>query len=83
MMKHACRHVSQLASEQLERELSFREKIQLKWHTAICSACHNYQRNVQSMHDLFQRMQSHGFDESVKLSEQARQSISQHLREHQ
>jgi len=82
-MKHACRQVSQLASDALERELNFREKMQLKWHTAICSVCHNYQQNIRRMHVLFQRMQAYDLDENVKLSEEARQSISQHLRDHQ
>jgi len=82
-MKHACRQVSQLASDELERELNFREKMQLKWHTAICAMCHNYQRNIKKMHVLFQRMEAHDLDGNVTLPEKARQAISHHLREHQ
>ena len=54
-----CKQVTQLASQSQERALTRREKIQLKCHLMICSACRNFNKNVNNLHDLMQKFKQH------------------------
>ena len=47
-----CRQATQLASESLERKLRTGEKLELKLHLAMCSACRNFNRQVQTLRDI-------------------------------
>ncbi|MDX8397797.1 MAG: zf-HC2 domain-containing protein [Mariprofundaceae bacterium] len=82
-MKHACERISQLASEQLDRPLSLKEKLQLKLHISMCSLCRNYHNSLQTMSNIFKAMRQHDqLDESIKLPDQSRQKIERTLKEH-
>ncbi len=37
-----CKQATQLLSEKLDRNLSIREKISLKMHITVCSACRKF-----------------------------------------
>lgn len=41
-----CRHATRLLSEAQERKLSLGERMRLKVHTAICTGCRNFSRQV-------------------------------------
>jgi len=49
-MKHACEEISRLASEKLERDLSLMEKIRLRTHLFMCSACRHYDAHITTLH---------------------------------
>lgn len=49
-MKHACEEISHLASEKLERRLSFMETIRLRLHLLMCSACRHYNTHITTLH---------------------------------
>ena len=49
-MKHACEEISHLASEKLERRLSFVETIRLRLHMLMCSACRHYDAHITTLH---------------------------------
>ena len=53
-MKHACEKISILASEQLERELGWQEKLQMKFHFLMCGACKQYHKNMLKLHKALQ-----------------------------
>jgi hypothetical protein len=43
---HNCRDITALVSKGLDKKLSFRERLAIRWHFIICSGCRNFQ--VQS-----------------------------------
>jgi len=73
-MKHSCERISCLASVQLERPLSFSEKLAMKFHFLMCSACRNYSHNMLKLHDIFalERVRNSG---SLFLPTQKRKRI--------
>lgn len=44
-----CRQATQLLSERLDRELTTKEKLALKMHTTICSACRRFGQQVEEI----------------------------------
>lgn len=43
----SCKKASQLLSQQLDRQLTFNEKIGLRFHLFLCSGCTNFKNNMQ------------------------------------
>jgi len=73
-MKHACKRVSQLTSDQFERHLTLSEKMQLKWHFFICKLCRNYDQSLRTLHDVFQHLREDD-GHKTQLPEDAKQRI--------
>lgn len=48
-----CKTVSPLFSYQLDRQLSFTEKLRVRLHLFTCGACLNYVSNLKFMHEVF------------------------------
>ena len=42
----SCRQSTRLMSEQHERELSTRERVELRMHTLLCKGCSNYRKQI-------------------------------------
>lgn len=51
-MKHACEEISRLASEKLERRLNFVERVRLRLHLLMCSACRHYDAHITKLHRI-------------------------------
>jgi len=43
----SCKEVSRLCSEEQDRPLSVKERINLRMHLAICKACTNFRHQMQ------------------------------------
>jgi len=75
-----CREVTQLASEALDRKLSLKERIGLRFHLMMCKLCTRYVRQLKFMHHA-----SRAADENQvtaigpRLSETARDRIRKQL----
>ncbi|MEJ2576812.1 MAG: zf-HC2 domain-containing protein [Gammaproteobacteria bacterium] len=41
-----CHHATQLMSQELDRELTRRERLALRFHVMICSGCSNFRRQM-------------------------------------
>lgn len=50
----SCHQATRLLSESQERELSTKEKVGLKFHTAMCSGCRNFGKNVETLREAMQ-----------------------------
>ncbi len=77
-----CKEVSYLASKKLDEKLTLRERIGFSLHTAICSLCRHYVREMEALHIMMLKAGENGrllLPESVKLSEQSRDRIKQVL----
>ena len=44
-----CKQATRLLSEKKERSLSNKEKTSLKFHTMMCSACRNFDKQMDSI----------------------------------
>jgi predicted anti-sigma-YlaC factor YlaD len=51
-----CREIHRLASERLDRQLSFGEKGRLRMHLFMCSACRNFDGQMQLIRLAMHRM---------------------------
>lgn len=54
----SCKKVSQLLSQQLDRKLSARESISLKFHLMICAGCTNFKDNMEFLRAACERIAS-------------------------
>jgi predicted anti-sigma-YlaC factor YlaD len=73
-VKRACEQISHLASEKLERKLTFRERLTMQMHFAMCQVCRYYSNNITKLHQVLQ-LKRHENDDDVRLSEVQRSAI--------
>ncbi|NWF38608.1 zf-HC2 domain-containing protein [Mariprofundus sp. NF] len=55
-MNHACKHVSRLASDSIERKLSLWERFRFHLHLAMCRNCRNFDQALELMHQATELM---------------------------
>ncbi len=56
----SCKEAARLISEAQDRDLSVKEKANLKLHTLICSGCKNYQKQIRFIHTACQHIAKGG-----------------------
>lgn len=75
-----CRDIEQLASDYLDKDLSFRQRMAFKMHLFVCHNCRNYVRQLKTTISSIRLMpvyQSIVVDEKVKdLAKQLREQTS-------
>ncbi len=75
-----CREVSQLASESLDRKLTLKERIGLRFHLMMCKLCTRYVQQLKFMHQAISGMdENHVKGSGPRLSETARDRIRNQL----
>lgn len=50
----SCKQVTHLISEQLDRELSRRERMGMKFHLMMCTGCSNFRNNMRFLRKVCQ-----------------------------
>ena len=73
-----CKEAIYLASKKLDKNLTFRERVEFLLHTAMCGLCRHYARDMEALHKLMLKAGKAGqtlLPESAKLSEQSRARI--------
>ena len=75
-----CREIEQLASDYLDQDLSFRQRMAFKMHLFMCHNCRNYLRQLKTPISSIRLMpvnQSIVVDDKVKdLAKQLREQTS-------
>ena len=75
-----CREASQLISQSLDRPLSWSERWQLKIHLWMCNACRRFKQQLNQLKQHLKiLMQQTEHDESIQLSQAAKQAILQKI----
>jgi hypothetical protein len=46
-----CKEVTRMASDSMERKLSWRQRLDMRLHLLICALCMRYVKQLQFMHD--------------------------------
>jgi len=80
----SCREASRLASEALDHPLSLRQRMTLRMHTMMCSACTSYAAQITLIDTVFRRRAQHGaphLPTSESLDVAARERIRARLKD--
>ena len=51
-----CKQASQVISQSLDRKLSLRERLALKFHLVICKACKQFNQQLIALRSTFNRL---------------------------
>jgi len=76
---HACKLATRLASDALERPLSFFEGLRLRLHLAMCSPCRLCKREMELLRNVLRRLQNREMSDMPSLSDSDRQAIRRSL----
>lgn len=82
----SCKDASYLASKALDGSLTWRERLGLEMHLAMCSLCRRYVRNIKRLRVFLRRttkQDSGVLPEHIQLSENARKRILDVLKDKQ
>ena len=71
-----CRQLAQLASESLDRELSFRERFGMRLHLSMCRVCTRYLRQLLFLRRACAEIKQSRATSGTSLSAEARTRIS-------
>ena len=78
----SCKEVGELLSQELDRKLSLRDRLRLKFHLLICKTCSCYEQQLKFIARSVQRlMQSSDGAGMPPLSEEAGRRINSNIRE--
>ncbi len=74
-----CREISKLVSDSMERELPFRQRVNVWMHLAMCRLCAGFARHLRLLrraaHDNPERLGPDSGNPKARLSEEARERI--------
>lgn len=48
----SCKQVTELCSQELDRQLGLGERVSLKTHLMMCSGCSNYRRQLLTLREV-------------------------------
>ncbi|MCI0364094.1 MAG: zf-HC2 domain-containing protein [Phycisphaerales bacterium] len=76
-MSFSCQHASRLISESMDRQISGKERLSLRFHLLICSYCRRFRRQLARLRLLIRdHVAHHDLDTgTLKLSVEARAHI--------
>ncbi len=78
----SCKAIGELLSQKLDRRLSLRERLRLKFHLLICKTCRCYEKQLKFIAHAVQRlMQSSDGAGMPPLSEEAGRRINRNIRQ--
>ena len=73
-----CKHATQLASQAMEKQLTFRQRMALRFHLLMCDACTQFTRQLQVLRKAVGQLGRHiENDERLVLSKHARERIAE------
>lgn len=79
----ACKEVTRLASDKMERQLSLRQRLGVKLHLLMCSLCKRYVQQLQAMREVARQhtamLETDVAKPSAQLSNEARERLKQML----
>jgi predicted anti-sigma-YlaC factor YlaD len=56
----SCREVTRLVSDSQERPLALQERLSLRMHLAVCSACRNFEEQMATIRAAMRRLAKSG-----------------------
>lgn len=77
-MKHACKEISQLASNSLDRPLSLFERLKFELHLSMCGHCRDFDHNMKFIRKITEMIHTSDYGH-VRLSDKQRQQLHDSL----
>jgi len=80
----SCQEASQLVSHQVDRPLSLKDRLRLRFHLLLCKACPTLHRKFETLHRAGQQYILHDEacgNECPDLSPEAKERIAKSLRQ--
>jgi len=71
----ACKLATRLASDALERRLSFFERLRLRLHLAMCDPCRTCKNEMKLLHEVLKQLQGKSGPDQSTLSDKDRDAI--------
>ena len=65
----SCQKITRLYSEAQDRELSLQERVSIKLHVAMCSACRNFGKQMQTIRQAMQAFAQGGSERTERPDE--------------
>jgi hypothetical protein len=76
----SCKQASRLLSQSLDRKLSWKERLELRFHLFICEMCTRFAEQLKVMQKAMQDwVNAYEQDESIQLSQEARARIAEKI----
>lgn len=75
-----CKETAQLASESLDRSLTWRERLMLRLHLYRCVMCSRYVRQLKFLQRACAGADEEQLTDAAELSDEARERIRDRLR---
>ena len=77
----SCKKATELIEKRSFVNLSFAEKVQLKMHVGVCSACRSYEKQSQVIDQSLKHISTSKKPKDLKLSEENKKHIINTLEE--
>ena len=77
----SCEKASKLTSKKIDLDLSFTEKVMLKFHTMMCGACASFEDEILTITDSIHKHDGN-CKSSCKLNEDSKNKISEMINNH-
>lgn len=78
-----CENASRLISEGQERQLSLKERMNLRLHLFMCTSCRRFERQLARVREIMRNESSQdSLENSVPLPDEAQERIRQALKSH-
>jgi ppGpp synthetase/RelA/SpoT-type nucleotidyltranferase len=75
-----CKQASQLISKSLDRRLSLRERLSLRFHTFICEACRRFGQQLNALRVALKRMNEQvENDSNIKMPSETKARIAKSI----
>lgn len=75
----SCEQLTRLTSESLERDISFKEKMNMKLHIMFCQWCRRYEKQItfinRAIHNYIRQSNQSDKECHCRLSDKSRDSI--------
>ena len=82
-LKVNCKQVSRVASQAMDRPLTLKERFGMWLHLGICDPCRQFVAQLRLLRRIIrERSESAVEDDSIRLSDIARESIKEKLQSH-
>ena len=65
-----CKEVTEMCSQEMERDLRLQERMSSRMHLIMCSGCKNFRRQMHTMHTMRSAMQHYASVAAVSTSDE-------------
>ncbi|MDT8376733.1 MAG: hypothetical protein RQ867_08375 [Mariprofundaceae bacterium] len=74
---YSCKEASRIASDSLDRKLTWSEWVNMKLHLAMCRLCRNFDQNIRFINTIMKRRRK--TLEKTRLSSQQKETLTKNV----